>query len=72
MDSVLTKYKDVVVQRSCTDSPSSRGQWQGSGKPPTRPDLQHFCRAKVTSITVIPSSSNQEHLHHNYPVCIYK
>ena len=61
----LTKYKEVIVQHSCTQARSSRRQWRrqspGGG---VMWFLQNLC-AVQPEILVIESSSNQEYLHHN-------
>ena len=64
---VLTKYKDVVVHHSSSESRSSRGQWISQSPGP--PGLQNLCGLQLA---IIPSSSNEEDLHDHDPVSIYR
>ena len=65
---VLTKYHDLVVQHSSSESPSSRGQWSNlSPGLPCPVALKYFCAVQPANIV---SSSNQEDLQVNYPLFI--
>ena len=62
---VLTKYEDVIVHWSSSQSSSSRGQWCSQSPGPGHV-LQNF--GGVLSINSTVSSSDEEHLHDNDPL----
>ena len=63
-DNGLTKYKDLVVQHSSSQSLSSIGQW--SSQSPAPGHVLQYLGGVQLPIIGIESSHNQEDLHDNY------
>ena len=70
-ENVPTKYKDVVVHHSSSESKSSMGQWCCKFPGPPGHHGHHFRAGQQVGVIAISTSSHEKDLHDNDPVFIY-